>query len=82
MKCEGCGIEFKPTKPWQRFHSTKCQQAWNYQQRKADAIEAAGEQRVNGHDLGTAEQRAQASEAFAVMVQNLTKPRELIKRRI
>jgi hypothetical protein len=41
MRCEHCGDEFVQNKDWQRFCSTKCNNAWNYQRRKREQVQQA-----------------------------------------
>ena len=38
MKCDGCGVEFEPNRSWQRFHSKQCQQKWNKDRYRAEAL--------------------------------------------
>jgi hypothetical protein len=55
MHCKQCDREFHPAKPWQKFHSAECRDAWHYrqkvQQEREEQIEAARdemEDRLNG----------------------------------
>jgi hypothetical protein len=41
MRFERCGTEFIQNKSWQRFCSTSCNNAWNYQQRKREQVTRA-----------------------------------------
>ena len=41
MRCGHCGTEFMQNRDWQRFCSTKCNNAWNYRQRKRAAVARA-----------------------------------------
>ena len=34
MECKTCGVDFNPTRKWQKFCSTKCRMFW-HNQRKA-----------------------------------------------
>jgi hypothetical protein len=42
MRCEHCGTEYVQNRDWQRFCSTTCNNAWNYQQRKREEVARAG----------------------------------------
>jgi len=71
MKCEcqNCGREFELNRMWQKFCSKQCQQKWNKDRYRAEAVEEAEERRearMNGH--GTPEQRKEASEVVARFV--------------
>jgi hypothetical protein len=65
MKCDGCGDEFTPTRPWMRFHSSKCRSDFHRRERLRQEIETASEARRdviqnllngNGHSNGHAEE--------------------------
>ena len=45
LRCKKCDREFQPVKVWQEFCCAKCKEAWRYQQRKREQIEAAEEAR-------------------------------------
>jgi len=54
MRCEWekCNKEFRPAKPWQRFCSPQCRDAFHNLEKKRDAVRAAEdarEDRVNAN---------------------------------
>jgi endogenous inhibitor of DNA gyrase (YacG/DUF329 family) len=69
MKCEcqNCGREFELNRMWQKFCSKQCQQKWNKDRYRAEAVEEEREIRMNGH--GTPEQRQRASEVVARIIE-------------
>jgi hypothetical protein len=38
-ECEFCGARFLPSRPWQRFDSRECQQAWNRRRYRQEQVE-------------------------------------------
>src|SRR5258708_3932393 len=81
MKCERCGIEFEPNRWWQRFHSKRCQQKWNKDRYRAEAVEAELETRLNGHQQSaTPEQRQKANEVLAQIVEGHRSKRRMLRR--
>ena len=38
-ECEFCGKRFLPSRPWQRFDSKECQQAWNRRRYRQEEVE-------------------------------------------
>jgi endogenous inhibitor of DNA gyrase (YacG/DUF329 family) len=76
MKCEcqNCGLGFELNRMWQKFCSKQCQQKWNKDRYRAEAVEEEQERLMlkgkgNGHDRGTPEQRKEASEALARLIE-------------
>ena len=68
MKCEcqNCGREFELNRMWQKFCSKQCQQKWNKDRYRAEAVEEERETRFNGHQVPpTPEERQRASEVLA-----------------
>jgi hypothetical protein len=58
MKCDWCGREFSPAKPWQHFCNPKCRDDWHNRERKRAAFQTAEdrrEDRMNGHANGAGE---------------------------
>jgi hypothetical protein len=66
---------------WQKFCSKQCQQKWNKDRYRAEAVEEAEERReakMNGH--GTPEQRQKASEALTRIVEERRNERRMFRR--
>jgi hypothetical protein len=42
LKCDQCGIEFLPDKPWQRFHSTQCRSKWHDNRKREARLQIRG----------------------------------------
>jgi hypothetical protein len=64
--CKQCNRPFVQVKPWQEFCCTRHQQDWHLHQRKLERREKL----ANGHDRGTPEQRKEASEVLARIIQS------------
>jgi hypothetical protein len=83
MKCEcqNCGREFELNRMWQKFCSKQCQQKWNKDRYRAEAVEEERETRFNGHqDRGTPEQRQKAREVVAKIVRTFSVEPKLRRR--
>jgi len=33
-RCKRCGVEFRPSRAWQEFHSSDCQQRWHREEQR------------------------------------------------
>jgi hypothetical protein len=62
---------------WQKFCCKRCQQKWNKDRYRAEAVEAELETRLNGH--GTPEEREEASEVLARIIGQRTE-RKFVRR--
>jgi hypothetical protein len=76
MRCEweNCGKEFRPAKPWQRFCSPHCKDAFHNLEKKRDAVRAAEdarEDRINGIKPGQ-------SKKIDLVALGLVKPKPLL----
>ena len=94
--CKECGKEFVQNRPFQVFCSDKCKGVFHRRRYRAEKIPAGEGQRyrlerfedgsgvfrrVNGH-RGTSQERIEAKEALAAMVENFPVPQpETIKLR-
>jgi endogenous inhibitor of DNA gyrase (YacG/DUF329 family) len=70
-QCQNCGREFELNRMWQKFCSKQCQQKWNKDRYRAEAVEdgrVLRGNRFNGQASPTAEQRKKASEVVARIV--------------
>jgi hypothetical protein len=83
MKCEcqNCGREFELNRMWQKFCCKRCQQKWNKDRYRAEAVEAELEARLNGHEQSaTPEQRQKAKEVLARIVEGHRSGRRMLRR--
>ena len=82
--CKHCNKPFRETKPWQVYCCERCQQDWHLHQRKLARQETLfaklkdREAGMNGH--GTPEQRQEAREALAKIVEKYEVVPRLVRR--
>ena len=79
QECKECEKAFVPNRPFQVFCNDRCKGAYHRRKYRQQAVEEAEErlaERMNGH--GTPEQRKEASEAVASIIEG--RQRSMVRR--